>query len=421
MSSRPLSILLLTTRDIGGRATGRIIVLRTHAAALTALGHRVTVGVIAPRPPGGDGAPPGADGALRTEHIRSPRLPSVALSALRALTVGPRSLNECLFVDRSVRRQVARLVDDVAPDAVVLDSLRLLSATTGGDVPVVVDLDDLLSVRYRRLRTTARADPAAVLGFAAERIPRPLRAVAGRAAVLLLGWESRRVAVRELTACATASAVSLVSRSEAELLAQRAGRDVAWLPPAVPVPERPVDQQDGLAFLGGLDYLPNVQALRFYRDEVLPHLEATDPRFVLHVIGHCPDVVRAELDVPGIVLHGFVPDLHAALSRRVLVAPLVAGGGVKLKVLDAMAHGLPVVGTAGAFEGLGLPDGVAVQAGTAVELADLIRRTATDPARCRALGLRAREVVRERFSAAAAEQRWAALLAEQRPGDAVSR
>lgn len=403
MSDAPLRILLVTTRDLWDRATGRIQVLRTHAAALTALGHEVTVAVVAPQPPG-----PGT--GLRTEHVRSPRLPSIAVSALGALTVGRRSLNECLFVDRSVRRQVARLVDDVAPDLVVLDSLRLLSATTGVPVPVVVDLDDLLSVRYHRLRTTARDDPAAVLGFAAARIPRPVRGLAARVAVLLLGWESRRVAARELTACATATAVSLVSRSEAELLAERAGRDVAWLPPAVPIPERPVDQQDGLVFLGGLDYLPNLQALRSYRDEVLPSLDPADPRYVLHVIGHCPDAVRAELDVPGIELHGFAPDLHAALSRRALVAPLVAGGGVKLKVLDAMAHGLPVIGTAGAFEGLGLPDGIAVQAQTAAELADLIRATVADPERCRELGLRAREAVRQEFSSAAAERRWAELL-----------
>ena len=341
--------------------------------------------------------------------------PSVAASAVTALTVGRRSLNECLFVDRSVRRQIARLVDDVAPALVVLDSLRLLSATTGLRVPVVVDLDDLLSDRYRRLRTTARSDPAAVLGFAAARIPRPLRGAAARAAVLLLGWESRRVAARELTACATATAVSLVSRSEAELLAQRAGRDVACLPPAVAVPEEPVDQEDGLVFLGGLDYLPNLQALRFYRDEVLPYLDATDPRYVLHVIGHCPDDARAELEVPGIVLHGFAADLHVALSRRISVAPLVEGGGVKLKVLDAMAHGLPVVGTAGAFEGLGLPSGVAVEAGTAAELAELIRRTAADPAKCRELGLRSREVIRRDFSSVAAQRRWAALLDEQVP------
>ena len=403
---RRLHVLLVTTRDIGQRATGRIVVLRTHAEALAALGHEVTVAVVAPRPPEDSGW----TRRFRTVHVRSPRLPSVAVSALRALTAGRGSLNEALFVDRGVRRRVGALAAEVGADLVVLDSLRLSGAVADGPVPVVVDLDDLLSVRYERLRTTAGSDPQAVLGFAAARIPAPLRGPAARAAVLLLGWEARRMAVREQQVSASADAVSLVSRSEAALLAERTGRDVAWLPPAVPVPPQPVEQQDGLVFLGGLDYLPNLQALRFYRDEVLPRLDAGDARHVLHVVGHCPDDARAELAVPGIVLHGYVDDLHAALGRRLLVAPLVAGGGVKLKVLDGMAHGLPVAGMPGAFEGLGLPDGLDLRAEDGEGLAGLVRELAADPERCRAVGLEARSVIRREFTTEAAARRWGALI-----------
>ncbi|WP_409331699.1 glycosyltransferase [Trujillonella humicola] len=403
----------MTTRDIGQRATGRIVVLRTHVDALAALGHTVTVAVVAPSPPEESAWTRRFD----TRHVRSPRLPSIALNAVRALATGRGSLNEALFVDRTVRRSVTRLVGDLGADVVVLDSLRLSGAVTGVGVPVVVDLDDLLSVRYQRLRTTARSDPGAVLGFAAARVPRPLRAPAARAALLLLGWEARRMAARESAVTASAAAVSLVSRTEAADLARHTGRPVEWLPPAVSVPEAPVTQRDGLVFLGGLDYLPNVQALRFYRDEVLPGLDPADPRHLLHVVGHCPDEIRAELDVPGIELHGYVEDLHAALHRRLLVAPLVAGGGVKLKVLDGMAHGLPVAGTPGAFEGLGLPDGLALQAADGPALGALVRELVADPARCREVGVRARAVVAEEFSAAAAARRWAGLLARLLPQD----
>jgi glycosyltransferase involved in cell wall biosynthesis len=407
-AERPLRVLVITTRDMGERSTGRILVLRTHLEALSALGHDLTVAVVSPRPPG--------DNAwtrrFRTEHVRAPRPLSVAGSALHALTAGDRSLNESLFVDGAVRRRVAELVAASSPDLLVLDSLRLFPAAADLPVPAVVDLDDLLSVRYARLRSTAREDPVAVLGFAASHVPAALRSVVARAAVLMLGWESRRTAAREMAVCASAAAVSLVSRHEVDLLQQRAGRVVTWLPPAVAVPDQPVEQRDGLVFLGGLDYLPNLQALRFYRDEVLPRLDPTDPRQVLHVVGHCPDSARTELDVPGIVLQGYVDDLHQALSRRALVAPLVAGGGVKLKVLDGMAHGLPVVGTAGAFEGLGLPEGVGLQADDGPALAGLVQQLAADPDRCRALGLRARDAVRESFSSAAATRRWARLIAD---------
>jgi hypothetical protein len=415
-SEDALRILLLTTRDIGQRATGRIMVLRTHVDALTSLGHDVTVAVVSPRPP----AAASWSRRVRTTHVRAPGLLSVIPSALRSLTYGDGSLNESLFANRSVQRDVSRLAHD-AVDVIVVDSLRLFPSTVDAEVPVVVDLDDLLSLRYDRLRGTTERDPAAVLGFAVGRFPRPLRAVAGRIARLLLGWESRRIADRELMVCARASAVSLVSRTEVDILQKRCGRQVAWLPPAVPIPDEPVEPHDGLIFLGGLDYLPNLQALRWYRNEVMPWLDADDPRHVLHVVGYSPESARRELDLPGIILHGYVDDLHAALSRRLLVAPLVVDGGIKLKVLEGMAQGLPVAGTPAAFTGLDLPDDVRLEAESGEKLADLVRRLVADPALCRSIGLRARKLVRTNYSLEAAMRRWSELLADLNPVRSLKR
>lgn len=404
-------VLVVVTRDVGRRSTGRILVLRTHLQALAALGHHVTVAVISPE------APADTEWTRRFEtvHIPSPRLPTVAWSAARALTGGGGTLNEALFVDGRVRRLVADLVDTGRHEVVVADTLRLATATVrAGRRPVatVVDLDDLLSVRYGRMREQGVDDPAAVLGFAAAHVPAILRGMVARGAVGLLGREARRVAARELAIAASADAVTLVSRDEADVLARRSGRTVTWLPPAVGIPDQAVDQADGLVFLGGLDYLPNLQAMRLYRDEVLPHLDPREAAQVLHVVGHVPDHVRAELTVPGIELHGFVDDLAAALSRRVLVAPLPDGGGVKLKVLDAMAHGLPVAGLPGAFDGLGLPSGIGCRAEDGRQLAAVILDLIGDPARCRHLGLAGREFVRETFSGTAAEGRWREVLAD---------
>ncbi len=89
----------------------------------------------------------------------------------------------------------------------------------------------------------------------------------------------------------------------------------------------------------------------------------------------------------------------------------MAGGGVKLKVLDGMAHGLPVAGMPGAFEGLGLPDGLELRAEDGPGLAGLVRDLAADPERCRAVGLQARTVVARDFTTEAAARRWDDLLA----------
>ncbi len=408
VETRAMRILLLATRDVGARTTGRIVVLRTHVDALSSLGHEVTVAVVSPTPP----EDTTWSSRFRTVHVRAPRPASVARSAAKALLTRSATLNEALFVDRRVQREIAELVAAEHIDVVVVDSLRLSRATAlvRPTLPTVVDLDDLLSVRYRRMSVDGVRDPAAVLGFAADRVPALLRGAVARLAVRLLGWEARRAEGRELALTCSSLVVSLVSRDEVRILRERTGRDIAWLPPATAVPARAVDRGDGLVFLGGLDYLPNLRALRLYRDDVLPHLDPDDPRQVLHVVGHAPDRVRAELDVPGIVVHGFADDLAGALSRSIMVAPLDDAGGIKLKVLEGMAHGLPVAGLPGAFEGLGLPADLRAQAKDGPHLAVVIRELLEDSDRCSALSRGGRAFVEADFSPAAAQKRWQAVL-----------
>jgi glycosyltransferase involved in cell wall biosynthesis len=406
LSDTPSRVLFVSTRELGGRGTGRLSVLRTHVRALAALGHEVHVAVVAPEAPADD------EWTRRhpTTHVPPPSTARTAVSALRTVVTGRGTLNEALFVDRSVRRRVRDLARESRADVVVLDSLRLSRCAEDLPVPAVVDLDDLLSLRYADMRSRGADDPAAVLGFAAARVPSRLRTPAGRAATLLLGLEARRTARREVEVAHRAAAVSLVARQEVDELARRSGRPVAWLPPAVGLPEDPAPQADGLVFLGGLDYLPNLQSLDWYRDEVLPHLDPADPRHVLHVVGACPEEARRRLDVPGMVLHGYVDDLAAALSRRVLVAPLVAGGGIKLKVLDGMAHGLPVVGTPAAFAGLPLPEELHLVAEDGAAFARLVRDLVDDPERCTELGRLGRDLVAEHFVLTAASRRWREVL-----------
>lgn len=399
-------VLLLLTRELGGRGTGRLTVLRSHVRALEALGHEVVVAVVAP-------APPAEDEWTRrctTVHVPSPGLRSVASTALREALLGSLSLNESLFVDRRVRRDVAGLLERTAPDVVVVDSVRLSTAVPADcPAPVVVDLDDLLSARYQRMRAH-RGRSGGVLGFAGQRVPAPLRPLAAALARTVLGWEARRLAVREVQVARSRSAVSLVSAEEASLLSRSAGRPVHWLPPSVDVPGSPVEHAPGLVFVGGLDYRPNLEALRHWRDQVAPHLPAGDERYLLHVVGHCPPALRGELDAPGLRAEGFLPDLRTALARQLMVAPLLDPGGVKLKVLDGMAHGLAVVGTPSAFEGLAAPPELRQEAPGGRAMAELVVELVRDTARREALQDAARAFASRSFGPQAAQRRWAELL-----------
>ena len=120
----------------------------------------------------------------------------------------------------------------------------------------------------------------------------------------------------------------------------------------------PFENRSGLLFVGGFQHPPNVDAARWLIDEILPKLLITDPSIELHLIGSkMPDWLKATR-APGLRNHGFVHDLTPYLTQcRVAVAPLRYGAGVKGKVNQAMAHGLPVVATSAAAEGIyALPD-----------------------------------------------------------------
>ncbi|MGA0588072.1 glycosyltransferase [Dyella sp. KRB-257] len=114
------------------------------------------------------------------------------------------------------------------------------------------------------------------------------------------------------------------------------------------------DRRD-LVFLGGAGHPPNVDALRWIAADILPRLRKALPDIRVHALGDMPDPLRRELDVPGLRLHGRVADLAPWLDGCLAsLAPLRFGAGVKGKINMAMSHGVPVIATTLAVEGMQL-------------------------------------------------------------------
>ncbi|MEE4297247.1 MAG: glycosyltransferase [Wenzhouxiangella sp.] len=125
--------------------------------------------------------------------------------------------------------------------------------------------------------------------------------------------------------------------------------------------QTPWSARQDLMFVGGFQHPPNVDAAEWLIDEIFPLIGIELPEVKLHLIGsRMPDRLR-ERAGPGVVVHGFVEDLSPYLNGcRLSLAPLRYGAGVKGKVNQAMAWGLPVVATACAAEGMYLVDGADV-------------------------------------------------------------
>ncbi|MET0756169.1 MAG: glycosyltransferase [Pseudoxanthomonas sp.] len=174
-----------------------------------------------------------------------------------------------------------------------------------------------------------------------------------------------RTRQRELAAIANSDLTLVVSDIERQVLkADAAGAEVEVLSNLHEVagPGLPYAQRRDLVFVGGFRHTPNVDAVRWFLQEVFPLVRQRLPDAVFHCIGgDVPESIMALARQEGVVVHGHVPNLDFAMDgMRIAVAPLRFGAGVKGKINLSMAHGQPVVATHCAVEGMHLQDGVDV-------------------------------------------------------------
>jgi len=156
-----------------------------------------------------------------------------------------------------------------------------------------------------------------------------------------------------------------------------------------------------LLFLGSLDYAPNVQALEWFLNGILPRVRATRPDAHLHVVGARPSPAVHSLVAAageGVELLGEVEDVRPHLAEAALmVVPLRAGGGSRLKIVEALAAGCPVVSTPVGAEGLELVDGEHLSlADGEAPFAESVTRLLADPALAAKQSSAGRERVLER-------------------------
>jgi len=122
--------------------------------------------------------------------------------------------------------------------------------------------------------------------------------------------------------------------------------------------EVPYERRKDIMFLGGFGHLPNADAVRWFVNEIFPHISHELPDVRFFIIGADPPEDIETLASTSIVITGYVEDLTPHLEKaRVFVAPLRYGAGVKGKIVTAMCYGVPVVTTTIGSEGLGVVNG----------------------------------------------------------------
>jgi O-antigen biosynthesis protein len=177
---------------------------------------------------------------------------------------------------------------------------------------------------------------------------------------------------------------------------------VPWVVDIAPVTVKFKERKD-VAFLGGFGHPPNAAAVKYFASEVMPLLRRVVPgvRFMVYGSKVPPEI--AALACEDIVIAGYVRDVADVFnSCRVFVAPLLSGAGMKGKVLDCIAAGIPSVLSPIAAEGIGLRDGSdTIIARKPEEWAEAIRRLYLDEAAWTAMSKSVHELAASKFSFAA--------------------
>ncbi len=307
-------------------------------------------------------------------------LRAIDIDTSRPLYAATRAMREQMpflvarFVSDEFRRALDETIRRFRPDVVQIESPFLLPYARQAKSAFIALRS--LNVEFRIWEGLA----------ATER--NPLR----RAALRAVAASLRNYEVRRLD---TPDAIVPITRADADEL-RRLGctKPIHVAPCGVEAGATSIPEPLTVGFIGSLDFRPNQEAVQWIVSQLWPRISAMLPEARLSIAGSsAPEWLRGSAFV------GQVPDATAFMQRMsVMLAPLFAGGGMRIKVLEAMALGKPVVATALGAGGIEVTPGHdIVIAEDAASFADAVVRLLRDSALAAQIGAAARETVRMRY------------------------
>jgi sugar transferase (PEP-CTERM/EpsH1 system associated) len=194
---------------------------------------------------------------------------------------------------------------------------------------------------------------------------------------------------------------SLAPESAAKVHSMKNGVDSAFFAPdparASPYPAN----RRAIAFTGAMDYWPNVDAVKWFAQDILPELKRRHPDLLFAIVGSNPaPAVQALHDGRDVVVTGTVPDVRAYIQHAaVSVVPIRIARGIQNKVLEAMSMARPVVVSQSCMQGLDAGSGRhVVPAAEAADFIEACTRLLADRPAAEAMGQKARGHVVEVYS-----------------------
>ena len=264
------------------------------------------------------------------------------------------------FYNHRAAKRIDTLITKHKPDMLYGQLLRTAEYIRHKDIPKAIDYQDVFSYGMKR-----RADIASF-------ITRPI-----------YNMEYRRLKRHEAAVFDDFDVKSIISEPDRALFPHERRDEILIIPNGVDhdyFKPQQCEKKYDLVFTGNMSYPPNVNAVSYLADEILPIVWKTRPETTLYIAGATPDPRVKKAASDRIIVSGWLDDIRDAYTQsRVFIAPMRIGTGLQNKLLEAMSMQLPAITSPLANASLGAkPDEEILIGSNAEEMAQNILTLLTD-------------------------------------------
>ena len=286
--------------------------------------------------------------------------PGILFGLLRAFFKGL-PLQCGYFYNRKAAKKVDALIAKHQPDMLYGQLVRVAEYIRHIDIPKAIDYQDVFSYGMKRRRDIA------------SWMTRPV-----------YNMEYQRLCRYEATVFDEFNIKTIISEPDRDLIPHPKKDEILIIPNGVDHEFFQPQQQEkryDIVFTGNMSYAPNVNAVEYLANEILPIVWKTLPEAKMYVAGATPDPKVKKAANDRIIVSGWLDDIRDAYAQsRVFIAPMRIGTGLQNKLLEAMSMGIPAITTPLANASLGAKPGEEILVGSnAEELAQHIITLLTEP------------------------------------------
>jgi len=279
-------------------------------------------------------------------------LPSKLEMIKNMICMSKSSLQERIYYSEKAKKDIEYAIKEFNPDILYADMIRTAQYIEDKEKSKIVDIDDLLSIRYQRF---IMDQESSILGTFNHLIPPVIRyTLETFFKNIILNYEIQLISVREREIVKKFDASFLVSKKETNAFKQETLLNNIYVnTQAISLRKNIYSQhtENHMVFIGNMSTAQNLSSLKMIVHEILPALKT---KYKLFVIGKY-DIRTTKIvkDNKNIELLGYVENLENALKNiKLAFMPISFGSGIKTKILDCMSYGIPVLTNDVGNEGL---------------------------------------------------------------------